>query len=144
MRRFYLGLFVYAFLVIFASFGAYAAEALGAPSDSPSASAARKPAPALADFVGAKTCAMCHKDEANGLSTNPHSKLALEHDGKGVTCEGCHGPGKAHVQSGGDPSKIFSFAKATPKAVEEHCLECHQGDLEAEIRRSLREPHSGN
>jgi DmsE family decaheme c-type cytochrome len=71
---------------------------------------------------------MCHADEVKGLGTNPHSKLALEHDGKGVTCEGCHGPGGAHVQSAGDSSKIFSFTKSTAKVVEEHCLACHQSD----------------
>ncbi len=79
-------------------------------------------------YAGAKACAMCHKDETNGLGDNPHAKLALEHDGTGVTCEGCHGPGKAHVQSGGEVSKIFSFTRATPKQIDERCLQCHQGD----------------
>ena len=80
-----------------------------------------------ADYVGAEACALCHKDEVKGFDNNPHAKLALEHGGKGVTCESCHGPGKAHVESGGVASKIFQFTKATPKQVEKKCLSCHVG-----------------
>jgi DmsE family decaheme c-type cytochrome len=81
-----------------------------------------------ADYVGQEICATCHEDEAKGLKNNPHAKLALEHNGKGVTCESCHGPGKAHVESGGDATKIFQFTKATPKQISEKCLTCHAGD----------------
>ena len=62
------------------------------------------------NYVGAEACATCHEDQVKGFG-NPHSKLALDHGGKGVTCEGCHGPGKAHVDSGGEASKIFSSPK---------------------------------
>ncbi len=81
-----------------------------------------------ADFVGAEACALCHKDEVKGLDNDPHAKLALEHGGKGVTCESCHGPSKAHVESGGVASDIFQFTKATPKQVEKKCLACHIGE----------------
>src|SRR5271154_6893612 len=77
-----------------------------------------------ADYVGQETCATCHQDQVKGFAGNPHSKLALEHGGKGVTCEGCHGPAKAHVESGGDATKIFQFSKATPKQVEQKCMAC--------------------
>ena len=65
-------------------------------------------------FVGSETCALCHADESKKFGDNPHARLALEHGGKGVTCESCHGPGKAHVDGGGDAAKIFCFTKATP------------------------------
>ncbi len=87
-----------------------------------------KPSANPSDFAGAEACETCHADEAKNLPRNPHSKLAMEHNGKGVTCEGCHGPGKAHVDSGGDSSKIFSFTKATPKQIDKQCMDCHQGD----------------
>ena len=76
---------------------------------------------------GQETCATCHEEVAKGFASNPHSKLAEAHGKTGVTCEGCHGPGKAHVDGGGDATKIFNPAKATPKEVDAKCLGCHQG-----------------
>ena len=49
------------------------------------------------------------------------------HGGNGVTCENCHGPGQAHVESGGDATKIFRFETATAKQVDDKCLTCHAG-----------------
>jgi DmsE family decaheme c-type cytochrome len=79
------------------------------------------------DFVGAEVCATCHEAEAKGFPANPHSRLALEHSNSGATCESCHGPGKAHVESAGDVKKIFNPAKATAKEVDQTCLGCHSG-----------------
>lgn len=78
-------------------------------------------------FVGQGTCATCHEDMVKRFDTNPHSRLALEHAGKGVTCESCHGAGKAHVEGGGDVTKIFRFDKATAKETDARCLTCHAG-----------------
>ncbi|MGB6872048.1 MAG: DmsE family decaheme c-type cytochrome [Acidobacteriaceae bacterium] len=80
-----------------------------------------------AGYVGEAVCATCHEAEAKGFADNPHSLLALEHGNTGVTCESCHGPGKAHVEGGGDISKIFDPAKATPQGVDKMCLGCHAG-----------------
>ncbi len=54
-------------------------------------------------------------------------KWPCMHGKIGVTCEGCHGAGKAHVEGGGDITKIFNPAKATPKEVDANCLGCHAG-----------------
>ncbi len=78
-------------------------------------------------FVGAETCAACHADIAKKFSSNPHSQLALMHGGKGVTCESCHGPGAAHVASGGDPTKILQLGKMPAKQLDATCLNCHAG-----------------
>jgi predicted CXXCH cytochrome family protein len=91
------------------------------------ASAEVHPAPAAKppEVAGSETCALCHADIAKKFSSNPHSELALMHGGKGVTCEGCHGPGQEHVASGGDPTKILQLSKMSAKQVDATCLSCH-------------------
>jgi len=78
-----------------------------------------------ADYVGSEVCATCHADAVKKFSSNPHSKLALAHGGTGVTCESCHGSGKAHVEGGGDVTKIKQLAKMTPAQIDATCLTCH-------------------
>jgi DmsE family decaheme c-type cytochrome len=123
VTRFTLRLAICELFVLLASCGIYATAAPRGGSVPPSAVTTNPEA-----FIGAKSCAMCHSAETKGLGTNPHAKLSLDHNGKGITCEGCHGPGRAHVESGGDSSKIFSFTKSTPAQVDQQCLNCHQGD----------------
>jgi DmsE family decaheme c-type cytochrome len=64
---------------------------------------------------------------AKGFASNPHNKIAEMHGKSGITCEGCHGAGRAHVEGGGDVTKIFNPAKASPKEVDAKCLGCHAG-----------------
>ena len=80
---------------------------------------------AAASSPDVEACGTCHEDITKKFPDNPHSRLALMHGGKGVTCEGCHGPGQAHIDSGGDATKIFQFTKASPRAIDEKCLTCH-------------------
>jgi DmsE family decaheme c-type cytochrome len=94
--------------------------------------------PNAADLVGSETCATCHAEQSNKFASNPHAKLALEHDGKGVTCESCHGPGREHVESGGDKTKILDLATASAKQVDTTCLSCHA----AAHPNFLRSPHA--
>jgi DmsE family decaheme c-type cytochrome len=89
-------------------------------------------------YVGNDTCATCHQDKADGLANNPHAKLALEHGGTGATCESCHGAGKAHVDGGGDITKIVRFDKLTPKEIDTTCLGCHANTHP----NFLRSPHA--
>src|SRR5215472_12214004 len=79
------------------------------------------------EHLGSEVCETCHAEAVKKFPDNPHSKLALMHEGKGVTCESCHGSGKEHVESGGDATKIFQFTKASPKMVDDKCLTCHAG-----------------
>jgi DmsE family decaheme c-type cytochrome len=102
--------------------GAYAGAA-AAPGAKPAATQAKEPA--ASEFVGSETCATCHEEVAKGFATNPHAKMALMHGKSGVTCENCHGAGKAHVDGGGDVTKIFNPSKASAKDVDKTCLGCH-------------------
>ena len=79
-----------------------------------------------ADYVGSDVCATCHADVATKFARNPHTKINELH-GSGSACESCHGPGKAHVESGGDVTKILQISKASPKQVDATCLGCHAG-----------------
>ncbi len=112
--------------VLFAAPGSKAANGKWAPQTAPAAQS---------DFVGGDVCATCHEEVAKGFALNPHSKLAEEHGKSGVTCESCHGPGRAHVESGGDKSRIFRFSDASAREVDEKCLGCHQGQ-HADFERS--------
>ncbi len=80
---------------------------------------------AAAGYVGEAACATCHAEIATGFAKNAHARLALEHAGHGVTCESCHGAGKAHVDSGGDATKIFRFTSASATEADAKCLGCH-------------------
>src|SRR5580658_4593875 len=90
------------------------------------------------DFVGADVCASCHEAESKRFSANPHSKMVLMHGSNGVTCENCHGPGKAHVEAAGDITKIFNPGKGAAKQVDATCLTCH-ADAHPDFERS---PHA--
>jgi DmsE family decaheme c-type cytochrome len=79
------------------------------------------------DYVGGEVCATCHEEVGKKFADNPHTKMALMHGGSGATCENCHGAGKAHVEGGGDITKIFDPAKASIKDVDATCLTCHSG-----------------
>ncbi len=65
------------------------------------APASATPPPANGGFVGSAVCKACHPDVWLNFNKNPHFKSVAsgketpEHTG----CEGCHGPGAAHVKA---------------------------------------------
>jgi len=88
------------------------------------------PAAAADDgYVGSDTCAACHEDQFKSFSRTKHSKLGQIKSWKDKVqgCESCHGPGKAHVEGGGDKTKIVNPKHLDPKAASETCLACHAG-----------------
>lgn len=102
------------------------------------------PAPAVdSKYVGSDTCATCHEDLAKGLERTPHYKMKFQSHAKDAAtgCESCHGPGAAHVDGGGDVTKIVSFKKLTTKQASDRCLSCHASNEHANFARSV---HQGN
>ena len=111
-----------------------------AQSCSPIQRTARTPAPPSAPagpeaFVGTETCKGCHAEAYDRFAHTKMGRLFLrqprnEHERLG--CEGCHGPGKAHVEQGGGKgkdAKLITFAKGDATPVESRnavCLNCHQ------------------
>ncbi len=83
-------------------------------------------------YVGAETCKTCHEDIYNSWAKTPHWKTTLNKLGgpSKQGCEGCHGPGKAHVDGGGDVTKIFTFKNVSAKTISDRCLSCHAGGTE--------------
>ncbi len=124
MRRFFTSMACLLLLTGFA--GTRLAQAAG-QGPQQAATSEPKAAAGSTQYVGQETCATCHEEVVKKFGTNPHSRLALEHAGKGVTCESCHGPGQAHVEGGGDVTKIRRFDKASTKEIDETCLGCHAG-----------------
>ncbi len=75
-----------------------------------------------AEYIGEETCAGCHEEVAAGMRGDIHQRIRpFEVFDRTVGCEGCHGPGSEHADSG-DAEMIRSFADA--KAYES-CLSCH-------------------
>jgi len=87
-------------------------------------------------YVGSDTCKTCHEDLYTHFAATAHFATTMDaklEAHKGVEwhgCEACHGPGKEHVEGGGDKSKIFTFKDATPQQTSARCLRCHQDSHE--------------
>lgn len=95
-------------------------------------------------YVGAETCKTCHADMpskgfAKSFEDSPHFVTTLDTN-KGPEwhgCEACHGPGKEHVDGGGDKSKIFSFKNVSAAESSARCMGCHElGPEHANFGRS--------
>lgn len=88
-------------------------------------------------YVGSEVCKTCHEDMPSkgfykSFEDSPHFVTTLDTK-KGPEwhgCEACHGPGKAHVDGGGDLTKIFTFKDASAKQIADRCLTCHAGSTE--------------
>ena len=84
-------------------------------------------------YVGAEACKTCHEDMPSkgfykSYEDSPHYVTTLD-TSKGPEwhgCEACHGPGKAHVDGGGDKTKIFTFTNASASEISSRCLACHE------------------
>jgi DmsE family decaheme c-type cytochrome len=103
------------------------------PGEKPQSQAAGNGSASSSAYVGADTCKTCHEEEFKSVHGTPHSESVLKLKGAGEahSCETCHGPGAAHVEGGGDVSKIIRFPKLSTAEADKRCLSCHQtGSLE--------------
>src|SRR5580692_2337330 len=96
-------------------------------------------------YVGSETCKTCHEDMPvkgffKSYEDSPHYVTMLDTK-KGPEwhgCEACHGPGKEHVEGGGDKTKIFTFKGASAQEISARCLDCHQyGEEHGNFARSV-------
>src|SRR6516225_2928529 len=95
-------------------------------------------------YAGSDVCAACHDAQAKSYNQGPHWKNELQ-KGRGVEwkgCEACHGPGKAHIEGGGDVTKIIRFDKLSATDASRRCLDCHE--FREEHSNFMRSEHLKN
>jgi DmsE family decaheme c-type cytochrome len=96
--------------------------AIAAGAIAATATAAR--AQSANDYAGQDTCLTCHESQsykgtAHALTSSTRTPASLH------GCESCHGPGKAHAESGGDKTKIVNLLNLKPQEASERCATCH-------------------
>src|SRR5437867_3264730 len=125
--------------------GLAAAGPRAATSDQTKKSAAPQlassPAPAAqaTGFVGDDTCTTCHEPQGKGLHATLHGKAQNTRTPAAKTnqsCESCHGPGQAHVDTG-DKTKIKRFTAMSPRDVNATCLSCHTKSSHADFEGGM-------
>ena len=97
----------------------------GAPAPKGPEIAQTTPAQATG-YVGEETCLTCHEDQKKGYHGSPHARAANPRTPAAAQgCESCHGPGQAHVDGGGDKTKIKNPGTMTLRDANATCLTCH-------------------
>jgi DmsE family decaheme c-type cytochrome len=100
-----------------------------------------------ATYVGSEKCMSCHINQGETFSRTLMGRIFLKHPRSAkekLGCESCHGPGSAHVASGGrkdqgEPGGLIAFRNDSPRPVEERnaaCLTCHESGLRTHWRGS--------
>ena len=84
------------------------------------------------DFVGDSTCIACHEALSKGFRERFAGTVhARVHTGAGLpegrSCEGCHGPGRAHFEANGGKGVggLVDFHGASSAKDHGVCLDCH-------------------
>jgi len=104
-------------------------DAQQAAGTAPQTSAAL-PGPAGEKYADIDACKACHQEVWDKhFADTPHRTL-LKGDQHG--CQSCHGPGQAHIDGGGDPTKIIRFETLSPAQTAAICIKCHQSSLETQ------------
>jgi DmsE family decaheme c-type cytochrome len=124
MRRAAIGIAAFLYL---AALGTVAGGASSSASPaSPQTARRARPAAAPVDpaqYVGQETCLGCHEDR--NYNGTVHARAFNERTPAATHgCESCHGPGKAHAETG-DAKLIRNPNKMTPAAASETCTACH-------------------
>jgi DmsE family decaheme c-type cytochrome len=80
--------------------------------------------PTLATPQEKATCADCHADTVEKMPNQTHMRIQpFEVNGRTVGCEGCHGDGTRHMESG-DKAAIHAFNNEAEDSGA--CLACHR------------------
>jgi len=88
-------------------------------------------------YAGTASCVVCHKEQQKAYEAHAHAgvtgKWAEEGQEKGIGCESCHGPGKAHADLGANALQDLKKNKGDMKILwrnnnknDEFCMPCHR------------------
>jgi DmsE family decaheme c-type cytochrome len=89
------------------------------------------------DYAGSEQCRDCHADQFKSFEAGPHHATLKNKDVSQQGCESCHGPAKAHVDSGGEALEtLVRFKKVNAEQASAQCLDCHQGGEHTNFARS--------
>ena len=129
-RRTSLPSFVLAFLLAYAVIpGAAAKKPQQSGNTTPQGSAVL-PGATGGQYAETDICQTCHQEVWDKHFANaPHAALLK---GNQHGCQACHGPAQAHVDGGGDPTKIVRFEKLSSAETAAICTKCHQSTPETQ------------
>ena len=134
-------------LVWAASMAAMSGQTNGSNASQAFTAASVNPIGVKGEFTGDVGCRNCHKHDKiwDSFYKNPHFKSVAsgKEPPERTGCEGCHGPGKAHVDAGGDINTVVhAFSVMKPQEIISLCLNCHAKEFNrANIRRSEHTEH---
>src|SRR5215475_3670678 len=65
------------------------------------------------EYAGSETCVICHADQGQHFQNTVMGKAFAhpKNDKEKLGCESCHGPGKAHAESGDKNDVAVRFTK---------------------------------
>jgi len=102
----------------------------GQSNSQPAKTSQLVPGTAGGQYAETDVCQTCHQEVWDKhFAGTPHAAL-LKGDQHG--CQACHGPGQAHVDGGGDITKIIRFETLSPAQTAAICTKCHQSSLETQ------------
>lgn len=96
-------------------------------------------------YAGISTCKQCHEAQYQAFAGTRMGKTILSNPRSALEargCEACHGPGRAHAESGGDLKQIIRFGADSHLSSEsqaERCLQCHERGMRMFWRGSPHE-----
>ncbi len=123
-RRCFVWVAAFVLLSMFAT--AVAAASKHGGSDAQTPTTAPVLSAAGAKYVGSDQCKICHADQARMMEATPHYRIfGADKQAGAEGCEVCHGPGSAHIDGGGDRSKISRLGEVKSGEVLGVCLNCH-------------------
>ena len=141
VQRSLLGMLAALTTIWFAAHTAHAVDSNAAPTSANSTGTVGEEK-STSGYVGSDTCKTCHEDIYNAWAKTPHWKTTLNKEPSHQGCEGCHGPGAAHVAGGGVITKIFTFKDMSRQETSARCLTCH-GEAHAQSH-FVESAHSSN